>query len=207
MPRDFNNAAASWDENPTRVRLAKAIADAIINLVTITPETIALDIGCGTGLLTLRFQPLVRSIIGIDSSHGMLEVLNSKIRTLNLANIETLYADLEADSELPGKFDLIVSGMTLHHIKDVPALLARCSEGIVPGGYLCLADLDLDGGNFHDDNTGVYHFGFDREVLRRLFAQAGFADITESTVTEIEKPTADGTIQRFSIFLMAAKKR
>jgi len=43
-----------------------------------------------------------------------------------------------------------------------------------PGGFLSIADLDSDDGQFHEDKTGVFHSGFDRNVMRQYFSEAGF---------------------------------
>ncbi len=72
--RDFDKEAALWDENPGRVKVAKDVAAAILQNVTITADMRALDFGCGTGLVTLQLQPLVKSITGMDSSRGMLDI-------------------------------------------------------------------------------------------------------------------------------------
>ncbi len=68
--KDFNKEAAQWDANPGRVKLANEVADAIIREAAPASNMDALDFGCGTGLVTLRLQPLVRTIIGVDSSAG-----------------------------------------------------------------------------------------------------------------------------------------
>ncbi|EKD39965.1 MAG: pedicted SAM-dependent methyltransferase, partial [uncultured bacterium] len=186
--RDFDSAAASWDENPNRVRLARDVAAAIKEQVAITSAMNVADFGCGTGLLSLQLQPLVHSLTGIDSSQGMLDVLQEKISRLQLANVHTQLVDLDRGDVLPGSYDLIVSNMTLHHIENVAPLLREFHRVLTPGGTLCITDLDLDGGLFHEDNTGVFHFGFDRQDLRKAFAEAGFADIRDTTATEIVKP-------------------
>jgi len=66
--RDFDKEAAKWDENPGRVKLANEVADSIIREAAPSAGMDALDFGCGTGLVTLRIQPLVGSITGADSS-------------------------------------------------------------------------------------------------------------------------------------------
>jgi hypothetical protein len=71
---------------------------------------------------------------------------------------------------------------------------------------LCIADLDPEGGLFHGDNTGVYHFGFDRKELRRALADAGFENIADATAAEVMKPAADGQLRRFTVFLMSGRK-
>ena len=205
--RDFDKEAASWDENPTRVKLAKDIAGAMVKQVTITADMEALDFGCGTGLLTLELQPLVHTITGVDSSRGMLDIFNAKIAALELAHTRSLLCDLEKGDTLSGRYDLVVSSMTLHHVKEIAPLLAQFHKVMAPGGLLCLADLDLEGGQFHQDNTGVFHFGFDRAALRHLLIAAGFVEIEEVTAAEIEKPASIGAMKRFSVFLLTGRKQ
>jgi len=204
--RDFDKAAASWDEKPLRVKLAEDVANTIVRQVAISQDMTALDFGCGTGLLTLQLQPLVKSITGVDSSQGMLDIFNSKITTANIDNVCTLFLDSDKGGTLTGKYDLIVSSMTLHHIREIASLLAQFYTVLAPGGTLCLADLDLDDGQFHDDSTGVFHNGFDRASLHRSFTDAGFVGIQDVTAAKIEKQARDGQTRKFSVFLMTGRK-
>ncbi len=112
--KDFDKEAAQWDANPGRVKLAHDVADAMIKEVHPTKEMDALDFGCGTGLVTLKLQPLVRSVTGMDSSRGMLGVLESKVADQGSVNVRTQFLDLEQGGKVEGKYHLIVSSMTLH---------------------------------------------------------------------------------------------
>ena len=103
--RDFNKEASSWDENPVRVKLANDVANTIKKQVKLTPEMEVMDFGCGTGLITLQMQPFVKSITGIDSSEGMLEILNSKIDKLKLDNTKSLLVDLDKGDILKVNID------------------------------------------------------------------------------------------------------
>lgn len=205
--RDFDAEAAKWDEKPARVQLAGKVAEAIIGQVQLTPAMRVMDFGCGTGLLSEKLQPLVGSITGVDSSAGMLEVFKAKIARDGQTNIQTLLIDPDKDEALTGSYDLIVSSMTLHHIREPKVLLRQLHAVLAPGGVLAIADLDLDGGRFHDDNTGVFHFGFDRAALRDLFAETGFIDVRASTASEMVKPAPDGSTRAFSVFLISGRKR
>ena len=204
--RDFDKEAVSWDE-PGRVKLANDIAQAIIDEITLAPTMDVLDFGCGTGLLTLKLQPLVHSITGVDSSQGMLDVLNAKIKNQDLTDVTTQHRDLDKGDALEGSYHLIVSSMTLHHIREIRPLLDKFSMATAPDGYLCIADLDPDGGRFHGNNDGVFHFGFDRAMIRRAFIEAGFDDVRDKTAAQIMKPVPDEGSQQFSIFLMTGRKR
>ena len=204
--RDFDKEAATWDEVPARVKLANDIVAAISDEIVLTSSMDVLDFGCGTGLLTLRLQPVVHSITGVDSSKGMLNVLKAKIAKQNLSNVKTQYIDNEEGDIPGGNYNLIVSGMTLHHVKEIRSLIDRFYGIIAPSGYLCIADLDLDGGKFHDNNDGIFHFGFDRTELRRYFMDAGFGDIRDRTAAEVMKPVFDGGVRPFTVFLMTGRK-
>ena len=175
--RDFDKEAAKWDENPARSKLADDIVRAISEQIDLTDDMDVMDFGCGTGLLALRLQPIVRSVTGVDSSKGMLDIFNEKIAKQKVDNVSTVLVDLDKGDPLRGNYDLVVSNMTLHHIKEIGPLLAQLYEVIAPGSYLCISDLDLDGGQFHEDNTGVFHFGFDRAALQEDFLKVGFDDV------------------------------
>jgi ubiquinone/menaquinone biosynthesis C-methylase UbiE len=205
--RDFNQAAATWDENPGRVKLARDIADSMINNLPITRDMNAMDFGCGTGLLTVRLQSLVRSITGVDSSQGMLDILNRKITKLQMSNVKTMLVDIEKGQPLTGNYQLIVSSMTLHHIAEIKPILAQFYNVITPGGFLSIADLDSDDGQFHEDKTGVFHSGFDRNVMRQYFSEAGFDNITDATAATLTKPSLSQRIQKFTIFLITGRKK
>ncbi len=204
--RDFDKEAASWDENPARAKLADDVAHAILKEIALTPEMDIMDFGCGTGLLALRLQPLVRSVIGVDSSQGMLNIFNAKIAKQRLNRVRTVLIDLDKGDLLTGNYDLVLSNMTLHHIKEIEPLFAQFYKVTAPGGYLCIADLDLDDGQFHEDNTGVFHFGFDRAALQEVFTKAGFVDVRNISAAEMVKPSNSGEMRRFSIFLMVGRK-
>ena len=170
------------------------------------PTMNGLDFGCGTGLVTLRLQPLVKNMVGVDSSREMLSALEGKIRSLGVTNVRTLLVDFEKGDRVEGDFDFIVSCMTLHHVPDTEMLFKWWYDLLVPGGKLWFADLDAEDGSFHGDNTGVFHLGFDRDVLKRLLEDAGFSDIHDMTAATVQR-VADGKgMREFPVFLIGARR-
>lgn len=91
----FDNSAQEWDLNPERVKLANAVADAIIQSLQLNKDMIAMDYGAGTGLVTLRINPYVKKITAVDSSKEMLKVLEEKIEKLKIKNVDTIYGTLK----------------------------------------------------------------------------------------------------------------
>lgn len=202
--RDFNKDAASWDNEPRRVKLAADVAEAIMREVDLSRDMDLLDYGCGTGLLSLRLQPYVRSVTGVDTSLGMLEALLEKVKIRSLNNVRAVSINPEKEWQPEGKFHLIVSSMTMHHIRDVEALFNKFSRLLFPGGKLCIADLDLEDGSFHNDIAGVAHFGFGRRQMRDMLGRAGFKDISVETAAKIIKEDGAQIRREYPVFLMTA---
>lgn len=203
--RNFDEAAATWDEEPRRVKLAQEVAGAIIDAVQPTAAMDALDFGCGTGLLTLLLHPHVRSITGVDSSRGMLDILAGKVRQQGIANVRQLCCAVERGERPAGRYHLIVSSMTLHHVAELLPLFRLFHELLLPGGAVCLADLDKEDGTFHDDPTGVHHFGFERPQLMEMLAGEGFTGLRETTAAVIRKGPP-GSTRDYPVFLVYAGK-
>jgi 2-polyprenyl-3-methyl-5-hydroxy-6-metoxy-1,4-benzoquinol methylase len=197
--RDFDAVAASWDEEPRRVKLAGEIAEALKATLPLSAEWDAMDFGCGTGLVTLRLAPYLRSIVAVDSSRGMLDRLDAKIQAAGVQNVRTIMAEQLVDEPCTARFNLITSAMTLHHIQDIVPLLRSFHARLNPGGYVALADLEAEDGSFHEDPTGVFHLGFSRERLAELLRLAGFSSISVSSVSEILKGE-----RRFPVLLTTA---
>lgn len=202
----FDDDARTWDDKSHRLKLADEIADAIMDAVTIVPEMDILDFGCGTGLLSLRFGPEAASLTGLDNSAGMLEVFQEKAEQLNLNNVDTLKLNLDQGDKLTGNYDLIMSAMALHHVRNTEQVLRELFVALKPGGYLCIADLDPDNGLFHSDNNGVHHFGFVRDELTELFRTIGFSGVQVKTASTMRRSGNDGVERDFTIFLIVGMK-
>jgi 2-polyprenyl-3-methyl-5-hydroxy-6-metoxy-1,4-benzoquinol methylase len=136
----------------------------------------------------------------------MLAILDSKIAKEKLSNVRTRFLDVEKGEVLEGRYHVIVSSMTFHHVEDPPSLVNQFYCCLLPGGHLCIADLDPEGGAFHGDNVGVFHFGFDRSGMRCLFEQQGLEEVRDRTAAKVIKKTSDGSERAFTVFLVSGRK-
>ena len=204
----FDEAAKDWDSEPRRVALMKAIGEAILREAEPASDMDMLDYGCGTGLIGLFLLPHVGNVTGADNSPGMLEVLRDKIASEGLENMEAIRLDLERDPLPSARYDIITVGMAMHHIADTEKVLRAFHTLLVPGGKLCLADLDTEPGTFHPTDMAdiVHHHGFDRERLGKQLAEIGFVQRKDVTVTTFTKPVGGQGEQEFSVFLMTARR-
>lgn len=199
----FDDAAATWDDDPEHEKRQVAVAKAIERSVHLSPRMAAVDIGGGTGRLSILLADLVGSVVVTDPSAGMVQVARERIEAAGLGDrLRAVQADLTTD-RLDGAYDVAWSSMALHHVQDLDALLRSVSDVLVGGGRLCIADLDEDpDGAFHADKPGFDgHHGFDRQRLAEQLARAGFADVNFVDATSISK---DG--REFGVFLCTATK-
>lgn len=202
--RNFDERAREWDDDPGKVQRAEAVAGAIRAAVPIPAGARALEIGCGTGLLSFALRDDLGHVVLADTSAGMLEVLTEKIGTAGLEGaFEPRRLDIVADPLPPERFDLVYSLMVLHHFADPDAALARSRAVLRPGGWLCVADLDAEDGSFHGPDVDVFH-GFDRDDLAHRAAAAGLVDVRVSTAHVLSKQI-DGEDRAYPLFLLVGR--
>lgn len=196
---NFDSRAADWDSDPDRVRRAGEVAAAIRRSVRITGTDRVLEYGAGTGLVTQALGEVGPAVLA-DNSSGMREVIRQKIEAGVLTDAQVWDLDLEQDAVPKEQFDLVISSMVMHHVHDLPTVLAGFAALLRPGGCLCLADLDQEDGSFHSSDFDGHH-GFDRGELATSLQTAGFADVAVSDCTTIEK---DG--RSYPVFLATARR-
>ena len=195
----FAHKSKSWDMNSKRVKNAKGIAELIVKNIKLDKSMELMDFGAGTGLLSYFVAPFVKKIVAVDNSPSMLVEFENKCDEFS-CETEVIEKDLSSEA-LDRNFDGIISSMTIHHLEDTAALLSKLYDMLNDGGFVAIADLDSEDGSFHSDNTGVFHYGFDRHLLAEYAQEAGFKDVTFSLASTINKPHAD-----FTVFLMTAVK-
>ncbi len=199
---NFNNEANTWDTD-RRIKRAKLISDFINKKVTLHSEMNVLEFGCGTGLISFNLYPLVKSVIGYDTSEKMLEVFNQKINDLNLSTVNIANNLMTYTNQI----DCVISSMVFHHILDIKTQLIELSKILKIGGQLFIVDLDLDDGSFHQDELDfVGHNGFDRNEFCDVLKSVDFEIIEVGTVLSDIKHVSDVDVP-YSLFYVKARKK
>ena len=186
----FENKSKTWDTQSGSAKTAKGIADLIVKNIKLNNTMDILDFGAGTGLLSYFVSPYINKIVAVDNSPAMLLEFKKKIFP---CVTEVLEKDLSLES-IDKKVDGIISSMTIHHLEDTRALFYKFYTMLDEGGFIAIADLDLENGSFHSDNTGVFHYGFDRKALQLIAEEIGFKDIKFDLASTINKPHGSYTI-------------
>lgn len=200
MSKDlFEHKAGVYDKDDSRVSNVANIANAVIENVSLDRKMHLMDFGSGTGLLLERIAPFVRKITAIDISKAMTAQLDKKRASID-CELEIREIDLES-ADITDKFDGIISSMTMHHVKDIEAMFVKFYSLLDDGGLIAISDLDKEDGSFHTEDTGVYHFGFDRDAIATAAKQAGFREVKVVDASVVHKPQG-----AFPVFLLTAKK-
>ncbi len=200
----FDELARSWDVAPMHVERTAAIASALRGILPSTGLR-TLEVGAGTGLLSFALADHLGPVLATDPSAGMVTALEDKIRQTGSPSLSALRCGDDL-AGADGPFDLILSQMALHHIPDVPGFLARAASRLPAGGWLAIADLDLEDGSFHGPTITDVHLGFDRQILASRLDEAGFEEIVFSTVHTMRKDSETGP-REYPIFLVTARRR
>jgi predicted TPR repeat methyltransferase len=198
MRDNFKEKSKEWDQGSERVDGAKVIADAIQSKFELSSEMSIMDFGVGTGLLGFIIAKQVKRVVGVDTSKSMLAKLEEK-NTPELS-IKPWNTDIVKNPK-EEKFDGIISSMTLHHVEDLKLFFETIYKNLNKNGFIAIADLQSEDGSFHSDNTGVFHFGFDKDELCDIVKSAGFKDIEFENINTINKSHSD-----FGVFLLSARR-
>ncbi len=206
MKDQFKNKAKNWDETPWKQNLAQDAYNAISSKINISSNTRLIDLGGGTGLLTLKFKDDVSKITIVDTSKGMLDVLRQKIKARKISNVEILNGILSPGVLPKNSSELIISMMTLHHIEDLHTIFKCFYEILVLGGSIALVDLAKEDGDFHADDADYVYDGFEKEDLKLPLEKAGFKNIGIAEISTVTKESTSGLIKEYPILLVTASK-
>lgn len=195
----FASKAQDYEKEVARTSNVANIADAILSQINYTKEDTILDFGSGTGLLTEKIAPYVKKIVAVDMSESMTKVLRQKALGFD-CELDIIQEDITT-MNIKQKFNSIISSMTIHHVKDIKKLFVQFYDILEEGGTIALADLETEDGSFHSIDTGVFHFGFDKDEFLSIAKSVGFKELNIQTVSVAKKPYGD-----FPIFLLVGQK-
>jgi ubiquinone/menaquinone biosynthesis C-methylase UbiE len=101
-----------------------------------------LDLGCGTGNMTLRLARLGLRVVGVDLSPEMLAVARRKAPSGSSARFVQTSAVELTDRFPAASFDTIVSILMFSELTEAEQclVLRQCRSLLRPGGQLILAD-------------------------------------------------------------------
>ena len=99
------------------------------------PVGVALDAACGTGRHAAYLASLGHTVIGVDSSPGMLGVARQKVPRGEFHEADLHELPLADDS-----VDLVVCAIAFVHLADIAGPFGEFARVLRPGGHLVVSD-------------------------------------------------------------------
>jgi len=182
----FDDKSNEYDE--TRPERTVTTAERVVEraLADADGSELVVDIGAGTGAVTLALAPDVEHVYALDISDGMLDRARRKAADRDLENLTFGYGTFRGPDtavDLPDSVDLVVSNFAMHHLDDgEKADAIEMVRGLLAeGGRFVLGDVII----FDEANVSVEYYSPDVddpatvEYLVDTFEEQGFSVGTE----------------------------
>jgi ubiquinone/menaquinone biosynthesis C-methylase UbiE len=148
----FDNWSNEYDQTLGSIGFHRELLDLVVRHAGARRGDRVLDIGCGTGLLSLRFVKKGCRVYGIDNSDKMLDIFRDKLKRLGIErDVECRHMDAAAARLPRAGFDIVVSSVTLHHLKNKSGLIKKVYNALRPGGSFIIGEIDMDTTGRHTD--------------------------------------------------------
>jgi ubiquinone/menaquinone biosynthesis C-methylase UbiE len=142
-------ATKNWDhhvihaEEVARAAGFQDLRDRILELARPTATEVAVDVGAGTGLLTLPLAEIVDAVWAVDISERMCDYLRAKSASAGITNLHTVVTSAVSLPLADETADLVVSNYCFHHLSDPDKdrALSEAFRVLRPGGRLVFADM------------------------------------------------------------------
>jgi SAM-dependent methyltransferase len=157
--RVWSRRVHSWESHGSAA--LEKVTEAVLAAAGPVRGCTVVDLGCGTGAVSLPMATAGARVLAVDVSDAMLDRLRSLARDQLNPNgafpapgsITALAAPVESLSLPAASVDLVVSSYALHHLRDrdKAGVVASAFGWLRPGGQLLIADMMLGrGGDAHD---------------------------------------------------------
>lgn len=138
----WDDAAASFDDEPDhglrQEHTRAAWARLLRSWLPVTPADV-LDVGCGTGSLSLLLAEAGHRVTGVDLAPHMVERAEAKLAAAGRAG-RFLVGDAAAPPTGQGRYDAVLSRHLLWTLPDPHAALREWVARLNPGGRLVLVE-------------------------------------------------------------------
>jgi SAM-dependent methyltransferase len=118
------------------------VVKGVIERAALQPGEHVIDVGCGTGAVTLRAARAVGEgggVVGIDISREMLALARHAAANLGLGNVELREGRAEATPADDASADVVLASLSLMYVIDRAAAAREIARVLRPGGRFVAA--------------------------------------------------------------------
>ncbi|MDA8368361.1 MAG: class I SAM-dependent methyltransferase [Nocardiopsaceae bacterium] len=139
----WNERVDTWHHHVTSSPAFEKVREEVLRLADVRATDRCLDLGAGTGFLTLPLAERAEHVTAVDISPAMAEDLQQRALEAGRDNVESIAGDLNMLRMPAASLDVIVSNYALHHVTHPQKreLVARVHGWLKPGGRLVVADM------------------------------------------------------------------
>ena len=141
-----NKERVIWDklaenyDNRTLITYQKAYNLSIQKVrEALTSDMQIIEIGCGTGIISLGIAAEAARVVGTDLSSQMIQIARQKAAEMNISKVEFKVCDGYSQPYKDGCFDMVLLFNIVHLVKEPGALLKEAYRLLNPGGLLLTA--------------------------------------------------------------------
>jgi len=169
---------------------------ALVEQLNISARHKVLDVGCGTGRLTLKLAGNVDHIIGIDPSPQRIEVARRKLTKMDLRNV-TFELGSSDDVGRYGEeiFDIVYLNAVFHWINDKEEALNNIYQVLKPGGKLGICTGDKD------------HPFTEKMISNEVLRKAGIIDEDVDFSAPVNKVELDSLLRKSGFRVIEIKPK
>lgn len=133
----------AYDSRHEQFRDINVECDSILDALAITPQSVVIELGTGTGAFAIRAAQRCASVYAVDVSETMLEFAQRKADNAGLKNITFCHAGFLTYQHNGPLADALVTSMAFHHLPDFwkGIALRHMNGGLKPGGMLYIHDV------------------------------------------------------------------
>ena len=142
LQQTWDDRVEEWHEHVVDTDGFRVIRDALLDAAGPCSGHEAVDLGAGTGFVSIPLARRGARVLAVDISPSMLQALSAAAERENL-EMRTATADLATLDLPPASVDLVISNYALHHLTDADkrALVCRVHRWLRPGGRVAIADM------------------------------------------------------------------
>ena len=198
----FDKVATDWDVMRTGY-FTEAVREAAIQKANLKTDSVAADVGAGTGFIAKGLAPLVKKVHVIDGSPEMIEVAKK-----NLSGFENIEFHVADGLQLPvqdGTVDAALANMYLHHCPDPLGAIQAMVKMLKPGGRLVITDMDTHTHEWLKTEMSDVWLGFERSKIKQWFEETGLKNVdVDCTGQSCQSDCASGVGDHADISIFVA---